>query len=431
MAIKDTWQRLRRDLGKLFLREEGSGYASDTWVRGYGDDEDLPPGAYVDASQYGLDGRQRPDLMIFSAVAPFIQWKMRVYPDSTLGVRSRVDREPVNSSPLLDLLARPNLQYDWVPMLQATVMELDCDGNSYWLKERARSGQVTGLYWVRRETMEPDRALSEAMGESYYRYTPTGSGSYPVPATDVVHHRFGIDPRDYRLGISPLRSAIRDVQTDELAQQHTHALLRNFAVAGAIVSVDAPFSTDQLQALENRWQEKLSGSKKGRAIFVNKGVEIVSTNVSPKDMELSMARYLTEERVSALTGVPAIVAGVGAGLRKATYANFHTAQKVAWQNTALPAMRDMARALTRQLLPDFVMDGSLELYVDTSGVAALAEDELTLSERLRGEYKDGIIMRSEARADLGREVMPDDETYYSQPGPDMMMPDESAADAAA
>lgn len=426
MALKDTWNRLRQDLGRLLLKEEGSGYASDTYIRGL-EEDDLPPGAYVDASQYGFGRRGNPDLLLFSAVAPFIQWKMRVYPDAMMALRKVGDHEKVASSPALDLLAKPNIGYDWVPLLQATVMELDCDGNSYWLKERANSGQVTGLYWVRRDTIEPDRAISEAMGELYYRYTPSGAGSIPVPATDVVHHRFGIDPRDHRLGISPLRSALRDLQTDELAQQHVHALLRNFAVAGAIVSVDGPASKEQLQELESRWQEKLSGRKKGRAIFVNKGVEIVQTNVAPKDMELSAARYLTEERMSALSGVPAIVAGVGAGLRRATYANFATAQKVAWQNTALPALRDMASAITRQLLPDFMMDGGLEFFIDTTNVAALQEDVSMLSDRLRGQYKDNLITRAEARADLGREVGPDDEVYYGAG----MMAEEPMADAAA
>ena len=420
MALKDSWNKLRRDLGKLLLREEGSGYASDTYVRGL-DDEDLPPNAYLDASQYGIGRRSRPDLMIFSAVAPFIQWKMRVYPDALLGLRSTEDREPTASHAALDLLRKPNDSYDWVPMLQATLMELDVDGNSYWLKERARSGQVTGLYWVRRQTMEPDRALSEGMGEPYYRYTPTGAGSYPVPASDVVHHRFGIDPRDHRLGISPLQSAMRDVQTDELAQQHTHALLRNFASPGSIVSIDGVADMKTLKELEDRWNARLAGKGKGRSIFVNKGLTAEQMTTTPKDMELSMARYLTEERVSGLSGVAAIVAGVGAGLRRSTYANFQIAQKVTWQNTALPALRDIARAITLQLLPDFVMEGGLEFYVDTSGVAALQEDELTLSERLRGEYKDGLIKRAEARADLGREVGPEDDEYFG--GGSVMMPE--------
>ena len=425
MALKDGWNKLRRDLGKLLLREEGSGYG-DTWIRGLGDD-DLPGGAYADGSEYGIDGRNRPGLMLYSAVAPFIQWKMRVYPDARLGLRSATDREPVESNPLLDLLRQPTAHYDYSTLLQATVMELDVEGNSYWLKERTRAGQVTGLYWVRRECIEPDRPLSEAMGELYYRYSPTGSGSYPVPASDVVHFRFGIDPYDHRIGISPLRSAMRDVQTDELAQQHTSALLRNFAAAGSIVSIEGPSDAKTLQALEKRWHEKLTGRMKGRSIFVNKGVQVHQTTVTPKDMELSMVRYMTEERVAALTGVAAIVAGVGAGLRRGTYANFETAQKVTWQNTALPSLRDIASALTRQLLPDFGLE-QMEMYVDTAGVDALQEDSTKLSERRRNEWKDQLITRAEARADLGRDVSPEDDIYHGGGGG---MMEEEMADAAA
>ena len=431
MALRDRWNKVRRDLGKLLLREEGSGYASDTYVRGvdFEGDEALPDGAFVNSTDLGLGGRAgRPDYMVYSAVAPFILWKMRAYPYARMALRGAADKKVVETHPLLDLLNSPTEHYDWPTILQATVMDLDVDGNSYWLKERTRAGEVTGLYWVWRDTIWPNRELSEAMGEMYYRYTPSGSGSYPVPASDVVHFRFGIDKRDHRLGISPLRSAISDVTTDELAQQHTLALLRNFAAAGTVVSVDANATPEQLQEMEKRWHEKLTGRRRGRSIFINKGLEVHQTMTTPKDMELSLVRYLTEERMAGLTGVPAIVANVGAGLRRSTYANYKAAQKAAWENTAIPALADIASAIGRQLLPDFLSAKGLAVWVDTSEVAALQEDSALLSERRRGEWKDGLITRSEARSDLGREVTPDDDIYQDAGA---IEPDEMMADAAA
>ena len=416
MALRETWNKVRRDLGKLLLREEGSGYASDTYVRGvdFEGDEALPDGAFVNSTDLGLGGRTRnPDYMAYSAVAPFILWKMRAYPYAKMALRSAADKKVVHTSPLLTLLKKPTKRYDWSTLLQATVMELDIDGNCYWLKERTRVGEVTGLYWIWRETIWPDRALSEAMGELYYRYTPSGSGSYPVPASDLVHFRFGVDPRDHRLGISPLRSAIRDVTTDELAQEHTLALLRNFAAAGTVVSVDGNVAKSDLQEMEKRWHEKLSGRRRGRSIFVNKGLAVHETMTTPKDMELSLVRYLTEERMAGLTGVPAIVANVGAGLRRSTYANYAAAKRAVWEDTAIPALGDIASALSWQLLPDFVSsDVGMEVWVDTSGVPALQEDNTKLSERRRSEWRDRLITRAEARADLGREVGTEDEVYF-------------------
>ena len=293
MAIKDRWTELRKNLGRLLLGH-GGGYGADTFVRGI-HDSGLPDeyiDAYVDAGAYGLGGRAGGDLMLYSSVAPFIHWKMRVYPDALPSLRRKQgDRyEVVPDSPFLQLIARPNAQQDWVSILQATIMEMDVDGNSYWLKERNNGGNVTGIYWVRRNTIWPDRELSEAMGELYYLYTPGSgrkSGSYPVPAVDVVHHRFGIDPRDHRLGISPLRAALRDVMTDELAQRHTAALLENFASAGTLVGVDGGLGADQLEALEQKWHDKLGGRRKGRTLFVNKGINATQMTTTPKDMELS------------------------------------------------------------------------------------------------------------------------------------------------
>ena len=427
MALRDAWNKVRRDLGKLLLREEGSGYGSDTWVRDadFEGDEALPSGAFVNSTDLGLGGRRgQPDFMLYSAVAPFILWKMRAYPYARMALRDSTDHKKViNPSSFLDILKNPNRFYGQTEMLQTSIMELDCDGNSYWLKERTRAGQVSSIYWIRRETIWPDYALSDSMGEMYYKYTPSAAGSYPVPASDVVHLRFGIDPRDHWLGMSPLRAAITDVTTDEMAQQHTLSLLRNFAAAGTVVSVDGTVDRDTLKEMEKRWHQKLTGKLKGRSIFVNKGLTVHEMSTTPKDMELSLVRYLTEERMAGLSGVPAIVANVGAGLRRATYANYHAAQKAAWENTAIPALGDIAAALSRQLLPDFSSDDGLEVWVDTSGVPALQEDNSKLSERRRAEWRDRLITRAEARSDLGRDVKSEDDVYFDEGQSEELMAD--------
>ena len=153
MALRDAWKKVRRDLGKLLLREEGSGYGSDTWVRDadFEGDESLPSGAFVNSTDLGLGGRRgQPDFMLYSAVAPFILWKMRAYPYARMALRNSTDQKKVvDPGSFLDILKNPNYFYGFTEMLQTSVMELDCDGNSYWLKERTRAGQVSSIYWIR------------------------------------------------------------------------------------------------------------------------------------------------------------------------------------------------------------------------------------------------------------------------------------------
>ena len=402
MALADRWNQLRQNIGKLLLNERFLISAHD-WMRG---------------PSQGLDPykpiQKRTDLILASVVAPFVQWKMRVYPDARLALRRRVgdEYEVVAESPFLDMLANPNPDYDFVTMMQATIMELDIDGNSFWLKERTNAGKIAGLFWVPRTTIQPDDVFSKEMGEPYYAYSPNNYERLPVAATDVVHHRFGIDPRNWRLGLSPLGSAMREVMTDELAARHTAALLLNFATPSMLISISSPSSKDDLLKMEKRWKDKVGGDNVGTAVFVNSDLKAETITTSPKDMELAAIRYLTEERVSSLLGVPAIVAGTGAGLRHATYANFDTAQRTVWLNTALPALREFAAALTRQLLPDFDIDMQHSVYFDTTHVAALQEDTERKSTRLISEFQGGLITRAEARMDMGRVVAPEDEMYF-------------------
>ena len=405
MALSERWNALRQNIGRILLGQEGA-YSSDIWVRGL---DKKFPNAFV-------QWNTRSDLMLASVVAPFVQWKMRVYPDARLALRRRIgdEYEVVIDSPFLELMMNPNELYDFVTMMQATLMELDIDGNSFWIKERRNSGVVDAVYWVPRHTIEPDKKLSNAMGEPYYRYTPGSSGPLPVPATDVVHHRFGIDTQDYRLGLSPLASAMREVMTDELAAWHTSMLLKNSAMPNTLISMEGPpLPPEALARMEEQWNAKVGGDGRGSTMFTSRKMDVHTMTTTPKDMELSSVRYLTEERISALLGVPAIVAGTGAGLRHATYANFDTAQRTVWLNTALPALREFSSALTRQLLVEFNDDPMMSVYFDTTMVAALQEDTERKSTRLISEFQGGLITRAEARMDMGRTVTPEDEMYIS------------------
>ena len=51
-----------------------------------------------------------------------------------------------------------------------------------------------------------------------------------------MHFRFGIDPLNDRLGISPLRTALRELYSDAQASRWTATALENMAMPGLILS---------------------------------------------------------------------------------------------------------------------------------------------------------------------------------------------------
>jgi phage portal protein BeeE len=104
----------------------------------------------------------------------------------------------------------------------------------------------------------------------------------------------------------------------------------------------------------------------------------------------------------AVYGIPAIVAGLGAGLDRSTFANFKEARESAYESFLVPMWRTITQQLTHKLLPAFGEDPNLvRFHFDTSEVRALGENENERHERIRADYEKGLIKLNEARVQLG------------------------------
>ena len=73
-------------------------------------------------------------------------------------------------------------------------------------------------------------------------------------------------------------------------------------------------------------------------------------------MNLIELRRLPEERVAAVMGVPAVLAGLGAGLNSATYNNTRELREYFTEQKLVPLWRTVADELTYQLLPEFDLE---------------------------------------------------------------------------
>ena len=104
-----------------------------------------------------------------------------------------------------------------------------------------------------------------------------------------------------------------------------------------------------------------------------------------------------------MLGVPAIVAGLGAGLDRSTFSNVREAREMFTEAKLLPLWRFIAGEITLQLVPDFTSDSSTIVDFDTSEVRALSDDQNAEALRLKTLVEAGIISTDEARAEIGLE----------------------------
>ena len=131
-----------------------------------------------------------------------------------------------------------------------------------------RGGGVVQLWWVPHILMEPvlpwELEQDDGTFINYYRYSVPGRGEFFIPPENLVHFRFGQDPHNQRSGLSPLKSALREIYTDQEASTWSAALLKNGAVPGLMVAPDnsaygARASRDDLLAIKAYMEQNFTG----------------------------------------------------------------------------------------------------------------------------------------------------------------------------
>lgn len=334
--------------------------------------------------------------------------ELKVYREAPTG------RVVVESSPLGELLARPNPAFALDTLLGYLSNSLHVDGNAYWRKLRAGdpdTGNVVELWPI-----APSRVVPwtdpDAPGDfiTAYRYQYAPGRFETIPTWNIVHFRYGIDDGDHRRGTSPLKRLAAEVSSDAQATRYADRLLANLAINGLTLTFDKespPISQAQAEELKARIRLNYGGDQVGSVGVLSPGASLHALGFSPEQMDMKTLHRVPEERISAVLGVPAIVAGLGAGLDHATYANVEQAREAFTETKLLPLWKSIAADITLQLVPDFVSDRSTVVAFDTSEVRALALDQNALAVRLTTLVAGGVITADEARAEIGRQPIGD------------------------
>lgn len=352
-----------------------------------------------------------------TVMAPLL-WIMRTFTEAPPMLWKLLDGGQEEEQPthvLLKLLRRPNTFYSGHSLWKATLADYFVTGDGYWIKLRNRAGKgvPAELWWAPSWTLEPKGDGRTFI--THYEYDPGSGDRVRLEVEDVVHFRYGLDPNDPKHGLSPLRSVLREVFTDDEAANFTASLLRNMGVPGVLVAPDpaapAP-SADDVKAVKAYVSNQYTGDQRGKPLVLSGATKVQTFGFNPQEMDLKTLRRIPEERVSAVLGVPAIVAGLGAGLDRSTFANYSEAREAGWEENIIPTQRSMAEDVTWQLLADFESDPMTWRFgFDLSNVRVLQEDLNKLAERLRTGVAAGCVKRAEYRRAFGFETDDSDEVY--------------------
>lgn len=215
--------------------------------------------------------------------------------------------------PLTQLLLNPNAFDDDTALWGGTIISYWCDGNAYWRINRTRGGAIGEFEYVPHWAIQPRRNEgSTNPGPDFYLLNIAGK-QVPIQPYDIVHYRFGKDPYNDMLGMSPWRSVSEDVYTDNEALNYSCSTLRNRGAAWLIVSPEGDVQFDDATQVRDLIEARTTGDNRNRVVVM----EVPSKLTFPpamKDQNLDGLRKMSETRIAALAGFPAIWVGFAAGL---------------------------------------------------------------------------------------------------------------------
>jgi len=315
-------------------------------------------------------------------------------------------------SPLVELLDNPNPYYDGLLLQSAYIADLIISGNAYLLKVRSGAGRVVQLWWVPSGLIQPKWPDGGSEFISHYDYSPGGQ-VVKVDPKDVVHYRLGIDPDNLRKGRSPLQSLLREAFTDDEAANMTAALLKNMGVPGLLISpMNDTVSPQDADAVKQYVKERTTGDRRGEPIVIGSATKVDTFGFNPQQMDLKSLRRIPEERISAVLGVPAIVAGLGAGLDRSTFSNMAEAREMAYESGIIPLQKIVGSQTKHQLLSEFTDDlVNYRVAYDLSEIRVLQEDEDKLSTRTITQVQGGVCKVTDAQRLLGLPI-DDSQDFY-------------------
>jgi hypothetical protein len=363
-----------------------------------------------------------------SIVSAAICWVMRTFPEAPAVVQKLEKEQWKNqrNHALTKLMARPNPYYDGRILWMATCLDF-LFGEAFWLKIRNPIGEVVQLWWVPRGLITPRAPADGSEFISYYDYNVGRGQPDKILPRDIVHFRFGMDPRNIRRGFSQLAAVMREVYTDEQACAFTASILRNLGVIGVIISPkvsDAAggavgASADDVKEVRDYIDANMTGEQRGRTLALGSPTEAQLLQYNLQGLDVGPIRDIPEERVCAAIGIPAAVIGFGTGLQQTKVgATMVENVKLAWKGCIMPTQKIMGGEGGRSLMPDFETANSDDFRVgwDYTEVTALGEEESAKSERVTKLFGGGIIKRSEARREIHLPTDAKDDIYVLPAG---------------
>lgn len=317
--------------------------------------------------------------------------------------------EEVVGHPLIECVKSPLNILTEEEMAQATLGDYFCGGNAFQYVLRNARRVPIGLRHLPNWTIRPRWPADGSEWLSAWEYWADATKATQLDPMDVVHFRCGQPDYSWqslgRLGLSPVRSVLLELFTDDEASAFIATILSNMSYP-VLLSPDTnepvAINAEQREAILAEMRKLSSGARRGNFAMFGLPIKMQSPTWSPKELEFGDITLHLESRIAAVMNVPAAYAGLRVGLiNNSQRANQREQREQFKDDGLIPLMRIFAARLTASLLPQFPGSEGMRVVYATDKMPSYQEDQAVFEERLTKRLANGAITRNEWREALG------------------------------
>jgi HK97 family phage portal protein len=301
-----------------------------------------------------------------------------------------VGRKALNSSILPLLNTKSNIgENSYIFRYRVSSQLLMSSRGVFIEKLRGRDGSIVGLSLLPPQSTAPIPD-PKTFVSGYEVQMPNGMKIIMKP-DDVVWIRRP-HPLDPYLSMTPLEAAGVAVEIEHLAKLYNRNYLMNDGRPGGMLVLRGEIDDEDKEEIRNRFRGNIARAGYTTVISSDDGADYIDTSASPRDAAYIQMRQITKEEILAAFGVPESVIGNASGR---TFSNADAEIRVFWNETMLPHVEQIARALDE-------LDEENYVDFDTRSVPVLILYEQERNRYLMEEFQNGLISNNEYRIATGK-----------------------------
>ena len=307
--------------------------------------------------------------------------------------------------PLRQLIRHPNDLMTEYEFWELTTLHCGIVGRSTWYKERDRAGRLIALWPLRPDRVGPiysdstDGSTSVIAGWSYL--VPGTTNYIPIRREDIVLFNLA-DPAGESGGIveglGPLQVLASEVGADNEATRFVGAMLANYGQPGMVIHTKNQIDTQEdIDIIKAAARQEFGGVKRGAPAVLDADSTITLTGFNMQQLEFPALRKVSESRISAAFGVPAVLAQLLVGIENGqAYAALEQMREFFAETTLANYWRRFSDVYTRDVA-EAEFDEQYVCAFDTRKVKALQHQARAEIDRIQQGFQNGAVTLDEFR----------------------------------